>query len=68
MPNTCYVVERDENNRVCALWVKPKDRNSVRVFDHFTEVFERADHITISGATYAEIEQWIAVQQAISAR
>lgn len=68
MRDTAYFAERDENNRVCALWVKRPDRRSVRVFDPATEVFEAADRATFNGATEAEIKQWIAVQTAISAR
>ena len=68
MRDTAYFAEKDENNRVCALWVKSRDRRSVRVFDPATEVFEAADRITLSGATETEIKQWIAVQTAISAR
>jgi len=65
---TAYFAERDENNEVCALWVRPSDRKSARVFDPATEVFNRANRVSISGATEAEIEQWLAVQRAISAR
>lgn len=68
MRDTAYFAERDENNRVCALWIKPRDRRSVRVFDPATEVFEAADRATINGASETEIKQWIAVQKAISAR
>lgn len=68
MQGTDYFAERDENNRVCALWVKPRDRKSVRVFDPAADVFEAADRATINGASETEIKQWIAVQKAISAR
>ena len=68
MQDTCYVAERDENNHICALWVKLKHRHSARVFDPATEVFETAENVKISGATETEIKQWLAVQRAISSR
>jgi len=68
MPNTAYVAETDENNRVCALWVKPKGQKSSRLFDPATEDFEASDPVVVSGATEADIKRWIAVQKTISAR
>lgn len=63
-----YFAERDENNTVCALWVRPFDGKSARVFDPATEVFETDKRATLSGATEAEIRQWLAVQRTISGR
>ncbi len=68
MLRATYFAERDENNQVCALWVRPDSGKSVRVFDPATEVLEPADRATMSGATEAEIKQWLAVQTAILAR
>ena len=68
MLNMGYIAETDEHNRVCALWVKPNDRKSARLFDPATERFETTDRATISGASEAAIKQWIAVQKLVSAR
>lgn len=65
MLGTAYFAERDETNQVCALWVRPQNGKSVRVFDPASEAFDTADRVTLSGATEAEIKQWLAVQTAI---
>jgi len=68
MLGPAYFAERDENNEVCALWVRQVDGKAARVFDPATEVFEIAKRVTLSGATEAEIKQWLAVQNAIASR
>lgn len=68
MLETAYFAERDENNELCALWVRAKHGRGVRVFDPATEDLKPLGRVSISGATETEVEQWFAVQRALLVR
>jgi len=61
MPGMHYIAETDANCQVSAIWVKPESAKSAKVFDPLADRFDLSGRVTFSGASEAEIRQWVAV-------
>jgi hypothetical protein len=59
MTITYYVAETDGRNAIAAIWFKPKERKSPRVFDFARDSFDPDQPAEFSGASEAEITRWL---------
>ncbi|MEL6959036.1 MAG: hypothetical protein AAGL89_08825 [Pseudomonadota bacterium] len=56
---THYIAETDGRNAIAAIWFKPKGRKSARVFEVTKDRFDPNEAAEYSGASEAEIAQWL---------
>ncbi|WP_415919463.1 hypothetical protein [Tateyamaria sp. SN6-1] len=54
-----YIAETDGRNAISAVWFKPKERKSARLFDAATDWFDPNEAAEFSGASEAEIARWL---------
>ena len=60
---TFYVAERDEDNRIAAVWIKERAARSPVIFDPRKHSFDSKSASGFFGASEAEIARWISMRE-----
>lgn len=68
LPTTLYIAETDERNALAAVWIRPRGKRTVSVFDPEKHAFDKQERAEFSGASETAIKQWLLHQRALGAK